>query len=155
MWKLRITRLFVGLFLAVTFSAPSSGQSPAGRPPGSASTAASERRDLDLLARAEQRAAALHARLLELQMKQVDLQSRLDDLEYQLSPERIQQALLFVGSVRPMDELRDALRRRIESEKSRVNKQLELLVSRREQLESAINQADSELERLRQRLSSR
>jgi hypothetical protein len=151
----QITRLVVGLFVAGTLTAPSFGQSSAGRPPSSASTAAAERRDLDLLARAEQRAGALRARLLELQIKQVDLQSRLDDLEYQLSPERIQQALMFVGSVRPMAELRDALRRRIENEKSLVNKQLELLVARREQLEAAINLADSEVERLRQRLSLR
>jgi TolA-binding protein len=155
MAKLQITRLFVGLFLAGTLTAPSFGQSPAARPPGSASAAASQRRDIDLLARAEQRVAALRARLLELQMKQVDLQNRVDDLEYQLSPERIQQALLFVGSVRPMEELRDALRRRIENEKSRVSRQLELVASSREQLEAEIKQADSEVERLRQRLSLR
>jgi len=48
-----------------------------------------------------------------------------------------------------MDELRDALRIRLESEKARVNKQLDLLASTRERLEAAIREA--ELERVRQR----
>ena len=53
--------------------------------------------------------------------------------------------------MRPMDELRDALRIRLESEKARVNKQLDLLASTRERLEAAIREADAELERVRQR----
>jgi predicted nuclease with TOPRIM domain len=88
-------------------------------------------------------------------MRELDLQTCVDDLDYQLTPDSIQRALAFVGSVRPMDELRDALRVRLESEKARLNKQFELLESRRGRLEAAISEADADVERLRQRLGSR
>jgi hypothetical protein len=51
-----------------------------------------------------------------------------------------------------MDELRDALRARLEGEKARVSNMLELLAARRERLEVAIAEADARVERLRQRL---
>jgi septal ring factor EnvC (AmiA/AmiB activator) len=108
--------------------------------------------DVELLTRAENRSDALRAQLLDLQMKEIDLQARLDDLDYRLKPESINQALVFVGSVRPLDELRDDLRARIESEKTRVNAQLELLASTQARIEAAISDADSECARLRQRL---
>jgi chromosome segregation ATPase len=106
------------------------------------------------LARAEERAEALRAKLFDLQMQEIELQSRLDHLDYQLTPESIQRALALVGSVRPMDELRDGLRKKLESERARVNKVLEHLASSREQLEAALSRAEAELERLRQRLGS-
>jgi chromosome segregation ATPase len=108
--------------------------------------------DVELLTRAENRSDDLRAQLLDLQMKEIDLQARLDDLDYRLRPESIQQALSLVGSVRPMDELRDDLRARLEGEKTRVNAQLEVLVSTRARLEAAISDADAECARLRQRL---
>ena len=108
--------------------------------------------DVELLTRAENRSDALRAQVLDLQMKEIDLQARLDDLDNRLRPESIQQALSLVSSVRPMDELRDDLRARLESEKSRTNAQLELLASTQARLEAAISDADSECARLRQRL---
>jgi hypothetical protein len=80
----------------------------------------------------------------------MSLHARLDDLDYQLTPEAIQRALAFVGSPRPMDEFREALRIRLESQKARVHRQLELS-SNRERLESAIRETEADLERLRQR----
>lgn len=53
-----------------------------------------------------------------------------------------------------MDELRDALRVKLENEKARLNRQLEVLESRRERLEAAIREAEADVEHLRQRLSS-
>ncbi len=158
MAKLQIKPFLAGLFLVVALTAPSFGQSPAGRPPASSNKAASEKRapslaELELLARAEERADAMSSRLLELQMREADLQGRLEDLDYQLTPESIQQALLFIASVRPLDELRDALRARIENEKNRLSRQLELLASSRERLEGAIEDAEAEVGRLRQRLN--
>jgi hypothetical protein len=109
--------------------------------------------ELEILTRAEQRAEALRAKLFDLQMGEIQLQSCLEDLDYRLTPEGIRRALAFVGSVRPMDEWRDALRVRLENEKARVNKLLEFLVSSRERLEAEISRSDEEIERLRQRLS--
>jgi len=159
MCKLQIKRVLAGLTVGLALATPGFAQSSGDRSPDSRERTtlkapAQSLIDLELLSRAEQRADTWRVRLFELQMKEADLQGRLEDLDYQLTPDGIQQALAFVASVRPMDELRDALRIRLENEKSRVNKQLELLASSQEWLEVAINAADAEAERLRQRLSS-
>ena len=112
--------------------------------------AASDLVEMEMLMRVEQRAEALRARLLDLQMKEIELQACLEDLDYQLRPENIQGALARVGSVRSTAELHNDLRTRLESEKGRVNKQLELLGSTRARLEAAIRYADQECIRLRE-----
>jgi hypothetical protein len=111
------------------------------------------RTDLWLLTRAENRADALRAQLITVQMSELELQSRIEELDYQMEPESLQRALAFVGSARPMDELREALRKRLDSEKSRINEQLEILVTTQASLESAIRDADAECARLRERLN--
>ncbi|HYV05908.1 MAG TPA: hypothetical protein VFB82_15035, partial [Blastocatellia bacterium] len=74
---------------------------------------------------------------------------RIEDLNYRLTPEAIQRSLWLATSVRPMDELREALRLRLENEKARVNKQLDLLASRREKLEAAVREVELEAARER------
>ena len=111
------------------------------------------RSDRELLTRAENRVDALRPQLINLQMKEAELQSRIDELDYQMKPESIQRALAFVGSARPMDELRTALRARLEKERSRTSEQLELLAATRAKLEAAIRDAAAECTRLRQRLN--
>jgi hypothetical protein len=85
-------------------------------------------------------------------MREIELHARLDELDYQMTPESIQQALAFVGSVRPKDELRANLRARLEKEKLRINAQVELLASARAKLEAAICDTAAECARLRQLL---
>jgi len=108
--------------------------------------------DLELLTRAETRADRLRAQLVELQMREIELQARIEELDYKMKPESIQRALAFVGSARPMDELRANLRAQIEYEKSRMSAQLEVLASTRTKLETALREAEAECARLRQRL---
>jgi len=144
MYTKHIKRFLIGVFIALLLAVPGFAQTHEQRDQALI--------DVELLTRAENRADALRTQLLDLQMKEIDLQARLDDLDYRLRPENLQQALIFVGSVRPMDELRDDLRARIESEKTRVNEQLELLASTQAKLEAAISDADAECARLRQRL---
>jgi hypothetical protein len=146
MRKIVITRFMAGSILALALASQSFAQSPA-------TAQRSGLIELEILTRAEQRAEALRAKLFDLQTREIYLQSCLEDLDYQLSPEGIRRALAFVGSVRPMDEWRDALRVRLENEKARVNKLLEFLASSRERLEAEISRTDEELERIRQRLS--
>jgi len=105
--------------------------------------------DNDRLARAEQRVDQLRAKLFELETREMDLLARLDDLDYRLTPEAIQRALAFVGSPRPMDEFREALRIRLESQRVRINRQLELVLASREQIEWAVREAEAELDRIR------
>lgn len=108
--------------------------------------------DADRLARAESRLAALRDQLANLQMRESELQSRIDELNYQMKPESLQRALAFVGSVRPMDELRGNLRARLDKEKSRTSAQLDALVATRMKVEAAIRDAEAECARLRERL---
>jgi hypothetical protein len=155
MCKTGRTKTFVGLILAFSLWATVLSPSAAGQSQRRQGTAPARRTAdlIEMLARAEQRADSLRERLLDLQERQLDLQARLEDIEYDMTPERIQQALAFVGSVRPMDELRQARRNRLENEKARVNKQLELVDATRVRLEVAIAQADNDVEMLRQRVS--
>lgn len=180
MGKIQIERFLVGLFLTLVLAAPGFAQSVADHRSSSRVKDAPGQRlknkgvliaqggeslmgddaqeqalslsEPEMLTRAKRRADALRAQLLDLQMKEMNLQARVDDLDYKLRPESIQRALALVGSVRPMDELRDDLRARLESEKSRVNKQLELLESTQERIEAAVRDADAECVRLEQRL---
>ena len=119
---------------------------------GGSQDQAQRRFDLELLTRAENRADALRAQLGNLQMREMELQARIEELDYQMKPESIQRTLAYVGSARPMDELRANLRARLESEKSRTNTQLETLASTRMKLETALRGAEAECVRLRQRL---
>jgi cell division protein FtsB len=138
-WNTRIRNILAGLFLAVALGAQSVAQT-------------SNLTDTETLAKAEERAEALRTELFDLKTREIELQAHIDDLNYRLTPRAIQQALAFVGSVRPMDEHRDALRARLEGEKLRATQMLEQLAARRERLEVTIREADASIERLRRRL---
>ena len=110
--------------------------------------------DMERLTRAEQRAEALRSQLIEVQSKMADLQSRLEQIEYSLKPDNIEKATMTYGTVHP-EEARESRRRQLESEKSRVQAQLNILETSRVRLETSIATADSEVDRLRARLNQR
>ncbi len=156
MRKIQIKTFLAGLLVALSLGAEGFAQSAPGRPQDSCESTMVKTQpgsliDRDMVARGEERALTLRSKLFDLDMKEIDLLARLDDLDYRSSPDGIQRALAFVGSARPMDELRDALRTRLEGEKARVSTQLERLESTREMLETAIREADADLDRLRGR----
>src|SRR5262245_47504226 len=147
-------RLFSTALLAIVLGAQVFAQSSASRSSASCDGNAPKvqqesQSEPDTLARAERRAEELRDKLLALQMQELDLHTELADLDERLMPENIQRALVFVGSARPMDELRAGLREKLENDRARVGKRLELLGSRRERLEAAIVRADAEVERIR------
>jgi hypothetical protein len=107
--------------------------------------------DLERLSRAEQRAEAFRAQLRDVQAKESDLQARMEQIDYDIRPENIERSTSTIGTTRP-DEMRDVRRRQLESERSRVQSQLNLLSTSRLRLESAIALADTEVDRLRARL---
>lgn len=109
--------------------------------------------DLERLSRAEQRAEGFRAQLRDVQAKEADLQSRLEQIEYDIRPENIERNTAIYGTTRP-DELRETRRRQLENERSRVRSQLDLMQTSRTRLESAIALADTEVERLRARLDA-
>jgi hypothetical protein len=106
----------------------------------------------DLLVKEEQRAEALQAQLLDISEKEEPLQTRIDQLDEQLRPENIDQALAGVGSMRP-EEAKEALRRRLSNEKRRQQTQLDLLHQNRTRLQASLAGADASIQRLRLRLS--
>jgi TolA-binding protein len=166
MCKIQIRRFLAGLFLAVALGAQAAAQS-GGRPSDSCESASPKISAADKIsavdkisaadktglavARAEERVEALRAKLFDLQMQEIELRARVEELEIRLMPEAIHRQLALVGSVRPMDELRNGLRKLLESDKARVTRMLELLVSSEERLEAEILEAEAGLERARER----
>lgn len=109
--------------------------------------------DLERLSRAEQRAEAFRAQLRDVQEKESDLQARMEQIEFDIKPESIERSTATYGTTRP-DEMREVRRRQLESERTRVQSQLNLLATSRTRLESAIALADTEVDRLRARLDA-
>lgn len=107
--------------------------------------------DLERLSRAEQRAEALRTQLQGVQEKEMNLSTRMEQIDFDLKPENIERSVATFGSTRPEDA-REARRRALESEKIKIRAQLDLLVTSRQRLESAIATADLEVDRLRKRI---
>src|SRR5882762_2412523 len=106
----------------------------------------------DLLMKEEQRAEALQAQIQDLIEKEAPLQTRIDQLDDQLRPENIDQALAGVGSLRP-EEAKEALRRRLGNERRRIQAQLDLLHQSQARLQASVATADASIQRLRLRLT--
>ena len=110
--------------------------------------------DMERLTRAEQRAESLRTQLLDVESKLADLQPKLEQIEYSMKPENIERSAAGLGTVRP-EEVRETRRRQLESERARVQAQVKILETSRTRLETAINTADTEVDRLRRRLELR
>lgn len=110
--------------------------------------------DMERLTRAEQRAEQLRSQLFDIQSKIADAQARLEQIEYALKPENIERTTQSYGTVHP-EEAREARRKQLEGEKSRVTAQLNLYESGKNRLETAVASADSEVDLLRAKLTQR
>ena len=108
--------------------------------------------DMERLTRAEQRAESLRAQQLDTESKLADAQSKLEQIDYQLRPENIERAAGY-GTVHP-EEAREARRRQLENEKSRLLAQTKILETSRARLETSVATADAEVDSLRQRIES-
>ncbi len=107
--------------------------------------------DMERLSRAEQRAEALRTQQRDALEKEGALQARLEQVEFNLKPENIDRSVSTYGSTRP-EEAREAQRRSLESEKVRLRAQLDLFATSRQRLETAIINADLEVDKLRKRI---
>jgi DNA repair exonuclease SbcCD ATPase subunit len=106
--------------------------------------------DMERLTRAEQRAESLRSQQVDVESKLADLQSKLELIDYQLRPENIERAGGY-GTVHP-EEARDARRRQLESERSRVLAQIKILETSRTRLETSVATADAEVDSLRRKI---
>lgn len=107
--------------------------------------------DMERLTRAEQRSEALRTQQLETETKLADYHAQLDQIEYSSKSENIERSLAGYGTTRP-EEAREARRRQLESEKARLQVQIRILETSRARLETAVANADAEVDMLRRRL---
>jgi chromosome segregation ATPase len=103
------------------------------------------------LTRAEQRAEGLQTQLRDVLEKEAGLQAQMDRVDEQMRPESIERQAALTGTFRP-DELRDTIRRQLDAEKRRIRTQLDVLQGSRTRLETALNNADQLVTRLRSQL---
>jgi regulator of replication initiation timing len=108
--------------------------------------------DMERLTRAEQRAENLRAQQVDVEGKLADLQAKLEGIEYMLRPENIERAAGY-GTVHP-EEARDARRRQLENERSRVLAQVKILETSRARLATSVLTADAEVDNLRRKLEN-
>jgi len=104
------------------------------------------------LMKEEQRAEALQRELSDIAARETSLQKRLDEIEPQLQPDRIEQSLAGVGSTRPEDS-RDALRNQLSNEKRKIQAQLDQFRQNRPRLQASLSTAEASIANLRQRLN--
>jgi hypothetical protein len=83
-----------------------------------------------------------------------DLEAKLEQIEYALRPENIDRATQGYGSTRP-EEARDARRKQLETERTRVRAQLGLLQTSKARLGVACQSADNEVDLLRAKLQQK
>ena len=107
--------------------------------------------NLDILTRAEQRAERLRKQLFEVIEKESQIKSKLDQIEYDIRPEIIERAVAFAGSLRP-EELRDARRKTLSSDKRNLENLLTELQNTKSSLELNVQKADGLVDRLRVKL---
>lgn len=110
--------------------------------------------DMERLTRAEQRAEQLRSQLMDVQSKIADFEAKLEQLDWALRPENIESSTAGYGSTRP-EQAREARKKQLEGERSRVQAQLKLAESSKSRLEVAVANADSEVDSLRAKLNQR
>ncbi len=106
----------------------------------------------DLMIKEEDRIRSLQSDLNDMTAKEAALNKRLDEIEREQQPDRIQRSLAGVGSTRPEEE-RDAIVKKLSSEKRQIQSQLETLRSTRARIPGLIVNAEASISRLKQRLA--
>lgn len=106
----------------------------------------------DLMIKEEDRIRGLQSDLNDIAAKETALNKRLDEIEREQRPDRIERSMAGVGSTRPEQE-RDAIMTKLSNEKRQIQNQLELLRSTRARTQPMITNAEASIARLKQRLA--
>lgn len=106
----------------------------------------------ELMLKEEQRVRELQNELVDIGAKETALQKRLDEVEEQQRPDRIERSLAGVGSLKPEEE-REAISRRLSNEKRRIQTQMDTLRASRTRIPPLIINAEESIARLKQRLT--
>ncbi len=109
-------------------------------------------RSFTLLTQSEQRAEMLRRQLLELIEKETLYRTKIAQIDEDVRPENVERTLNPYGTTRTA-ELRDTRRRVLETERRGFMSLLALTNEHRTRLEEEVRQADSLVQKLRQRLN--
>ncbi|HMS41812.1 MAG TPA: hypothetical protein PKE69_16390 [Pyrinomonadaceae bacterium] len=107
--------------------------------------------NLDILTRAEQRADSLRKQLFEIIEKQNTLKGRLDQINYDLTPDQIDRYSATIGTLRP-ELVREARKKTLENEKRNIESLLIQITTARTRLEQDVERADFMVDKLRVKL---
>jgi peptidoglycan hydrolase CwlO-like protein len=106
----------------------------------------------DQITKEEDRIRALQKDLIELSARETPLRKRLDEIEAQQQPDRIERNLAGVGSTKP-EEMREAVSRQLSIEKRQIQAQLDTIQTSRTRNQSFITNAEESIARLKRRLT--
>ncbi|MDQ3323628.1 MAG: hypothetical protein M3525_14520 [Acidobacteriota bacterium] len=107
--------------------------------------------NLDILTRAETRSESLRKQLFDMIEKESTVKTRLEQIENDSRPEMIDRSAAFAGSLRP-EEIRDARRKNMASEKVNLQNLLTEIQNSRTSLETNLQKSDALVEKLRFKL---
>ena len=107
--------------------------------------------NLDILSRSEGRAESLRKQLFGLTEKQGEIQSRLDQIEFNLRPESINSAIAATGTLRP-EELRRMRSESLTKEQTNLQNLLTEIETNKQNLEFNVQKADALVDKLRLKL---
>lgn len=105
----------------------------------------------DLLMKEENRVLSSQRELADSFSKEASLQKRLDEIDSQLRPGRIEESRAGIGSTKPEAD-REDIQRQLTNEKRRIQSQIEQLQQNRPRLQASIQAAEGSIATLRQRL---
>lgn len=106
----------------------------------------------DLMIKEEDRIRSLQSDLTDIAAKETALNKRLDEIEREQRPDRIERSMAGVGLTHPEQE-RDAIMTKLGNEKRQIQSQLETLRSTRARTPGLIANAEASISRLKQRLA--
>lgn len=106
----------------------------------------------DQITKEEDRIRVSQKELVDLSAREAPLRKRLDEIETQQQPDRIERSLAGVGSTRP-EEVRDSVSRQLSIEKRQIQAQLDTIQASRMRSQSFITNAEESIARLKRRLS--
>jgi uncharacterized phage infection (PIP) family protein YhgE len=107
--------------------------------------------DLERLSRAEQRAETFRSQLRDVQEKETEVQSQLDQLAFALQPEQIERSVAVYGTTRP-EVAREQRKKQLENQLAKLKAQFDQLEQSRVRLEAAVRNADTEVDRLQREI---
>lgn len=107
--------------------------------------------NLDILTRSEQRSESLRKELFEMMEKENSIKTRLDQIEYDMTPEMINRSAAFAGSMKP-EEVREMRRKSLDSERQNLQTLLDEIQRTKANLTASLERSDQLVEKLRSKL---